>query len=83
VNTLTLTNWETVLVFKTNWVKQPVAKVVEVNLPAAPADVVKAPAADRKSRPPQPPPTWSQEPAGQWKRFEPKNGQPTTKWRCN
>jgi hypothetical protein len=44
VNTLTLTNWETVLVIKTNRVKQPVAKVVEVNLPAAPADVVKAPA---------------------------------------
>ena len=43
VNTLTLTNWETVLVFKTNRVKQPAAKVVEVNLPAAPADMVKAP----------------------------------------
>ncbi len=43
VNTLTLTNWETVLVIKTNRVKQSVAKLVEVNLPAAPADVVKAP----------------------------------------
>jgi hypothetical protein len=43
VNTLTLSNWETVLVIKTNRVKQLVTKLVEANLPAAPADVVKAP----------------------------------------
>jgi hypothetical protein len=43
VNTVTLTNWETVLVIKTNRVKQSVTNLVKVNLPAAPADVVKTP----------------------------------------
>lgn len=33
LQTLTLTNWEPVLVFKTNWVTQPVANVVHVEVP--------------------------------------------------
>lgn len=34
VKTLVLTNWETVLVTKTNWITQPVTNFVQVDLPA-------------------------------------------------
>jgi hypothetical protein len=37
IKTLNLTNWATVLVFKTNWTSQPITNVVEVELPRAPA----------------------------------------------
>ena len=34
VNTLSLTNWQSVLVFKTNWITQPVANLVQIEVPA-------------------------------------------------
>jgi len=59
---LTLTNWETVVLLKTNWVTQPVTNVVQVDLPARPAA---APAESSEAADPQeaavettsPPPT--------------------------
>jgi hypothetical protein len=40
LQTLTLTNWEPVLVFKTNWVTQPVANVVQVDVPVRKPETV-------------------------------------------
>ena len=47
VKVLTFTNWETVLIMKTNWVNAPLTNVVEIELPTpgrttplAPAQVI-------------------------------------------
>ncbi len=39
---LDLTNWETVVLFKTNWIVQPLTNLVQVNL-AAPPPIARAP----------------------------------------
>jgi len=49
LHTLNLTNWESVLVMKTNRVAQRVPNVVEIDLPAGPADAVKTPALSQTS----------------------------------
>lgn len=57
---ISLTNWETVLVMKTNWVNLPVTNVVQLDLPtprpelAAPSQLKSAPAQPEPSRAAEP-----------------------------
>ena len=52
-STLNLTNWETVVLFKTNWISQPVTNVVQVDLPTRPAAARRRPSeAGRAARSP-------------------------------
>jgi hypothetical protein len=53
VKTLHLTNWATVLIFKTNWVTQPITNVVQIDLartavPGTEDETVAAPKNDRQ-----------------------------------
>jgi hypothetical protein len=41
---LNLTNWSTVLVFKTNWINQPLTNTVQIALPVTPPPTAAAPA---------------------------------------
>jgi hypothetical protein len=42
--TLTFTNWQSVLVMRTNWITQPVTNLVQIDLPVPTAPVAAAPA---------------------------------------
>lgn len=51
LKTISLTNWETVLVMKTNWVTQPVTNVVEIEMPAPQPGPAAAAAASPSTEP--------------------------------
>lgn len=42
LNTLTLTNWESVLVFKTNFITRPIINLVQIDVPAGQAGTAKS-----------------------------------------